>query len=91
MKKHIPFALRLIVALILIQTLRFKLTAHPDSVYIFEQVGLEPLGRIGIGIVELIAGNSDFITHSSHRLAWCINYTWGNWRRYNDASYAIRH
>ena len=56
MKKHIPFALRLIVALILIQTLRFKLTAHPDSVYIFEQVGLEPLGRIGIGIVELIAG-----------------------------------
>ena len=56
MKKHIPFALRLIVALILIQTLRFKLTAHPDSVYIFEQVGLEPLGRIGIGIIELIAG-----------------------------------
>ena len=56
MKKHIPFALRLIVALILIQTLRFKLTAHPDSVYIFEQVGLEPLGRIGIGIIELFAG-----------------------------------
>ena len=56
MKKHIPFALRLIVALILIQTLRFKFTAHPDSVYIFETVGLEPIGRIGIGILELIAG-----------------------------------
>ena len=56
MKKHIPLILRLIVAVILIQTLRFKFTAHPDSVYIFETVDLEPFGRIGIGIVELIAG-----------------------------------
>ncbi len=56
MKKHIPFALRIIVAVILIQTLRFKFTAHPDSVYIFETVGLEPFGRIAIGILELIAG-----------------------------------
>ena len=56
MKKHIPLALRIIVAVILIQTLRFKFTAHPDSVYIFEKVGLEPIGRIGIGILELIAG-----------------------------------
>ena len=55
MKKHIPFILRLIVAIILIQTLRFKFTAHPDSVYIFKQVGLEPIGRIGIGCLELIA------------------------------------
>jgi uncharacterized membrane protein YphA (DoxX/SURF4 family) len=56
MKKNILLALRIIVALILIQTLRFKFTAHPDSVYIFEQVGLEPFGRIGIGLLELIAG-----------------------------------
>lgn len=56
MKKYLPFALRIIVAIILIQTLRFKFTAHPDSVYIFTQVGLEPVGRIGIGIFELIAG-----------------------------------
>lgn len=56
MKKHIPFILRLIIAVILIQTLRFKFSAHPDSVYIFTQVGLEPIGRIGIGIAELIAG-----------------------------------
>ncbi|MCA0152761.1 DoxX family membrane protein [Winogradskyella vincentii] len=48
--------LRIAVAIILIQTLRFKFTAHPDSVYIFETVGLEPFGRIGIGIAELIAG-----------------------------------
>ena len=56
MKKRIPLVLRIIVAVILIQTLRFKFTAHPDSVYIFETVGLEPVGRIGIGILELIAG-----------------------------------
>lgn len=56
MKKYFPIALRIIVAVILIQTLRFKFLAHEDSVYIFEKVGLEPHGRIGIGIVELIAG-----------------------------------
>jgi uncharacterized membrane protein YphA (DoxX/SURF4 family) len=56
MKKHILLALRIIVALILIQTLRFKFTAHPDSVFIFQKAGLEPYGRIGIGVLELIAG-----------------------------------
>ena len=52
----IILVLRIAVSIILIQTLRFKFTAHPDSVYIFETVGLEPFGRIGIGILELIAG-----------------------------------
>ena len=56
MKKYLPIALRILVAVILIQTLRFKFSAHPDSVYIFTKVGLEPIGRIGIGIAELIAG-----------------------------------
>ncbi|WP_299224324.1 DoxX family protein [uncultured Psychroserpens sp.] len=56
MKKYIPLILRIAVAIILIQTLRFKFSAHPDSVYIFTKVGLEPYGRIGIGIAELIAG-----------------------------------
>ena len=56
MKKYGILVLRIVVAGILIQTLRFKLTGHPESVYIFTQVGLEPYGRIGIGIVELISG-----------------------------------
>ncbi|AXT60780.1 DoxX family membrane protein [Aquimarina sp. AD10] len=56
MKKIAPLLLRIIVAIILIQTLRFKFTAHPDSVYIFTKVGLEPYGRIATGISELIAG-----------------------------------
>ena len=47
---------QLAVAIILIQTLRFKFTAHPDSVFIFSQMGIEPYGRIVIGIAELIAG-----------------------------------
>ncbi len=55
MNKTIILILRIIVAVILIQTLRFKFTAHPDSVYIFTKVGLEPYGRIGIGILELIS------------------------------------
>ncbi|WP_400079431.1 DoxX family membrane protein [Winogradskyella sp. R77965] len=53
---RIILILRIAVAVILIQTLRFKFTAHADSVYIFETIGLEPYGRIGIGVLELIAG-----------------------------------
>ena len=56
MNKKILLGLRIVVAIILIQTLRFKFSAHPDSVYIFSKVGLEPFGRIGVGILELIAG-----------------------------------
>ena len=47
--------LRLAAAIILLQTLFFKFTAAPESVYIFTKVGIEPWGRIGSGIVELIA------------------------------------
>ena len=56
MKKNVLLGLRVLIAIILIQTLRFKFSAHPDSVYIFSKVGLEPVGRIGIGVLELIAG-----------------------------------
>lgn len=55
MKPTLYFFLRLIVALLLLQTLYFKFSAHPDSVYIFSKVGMEPFGRIGIGILELIS------------------------------------
>lgn len=47
--------IRYAVAIILLQTLRYKFLAHPDSVYIFSTLGLEPYGRIGIGVLELIA------------------------------------
>ena len=51
----ISWILRIIVAVILLQTLYFKFSAAPESVFIFEQVEMEPLGRIGVGIAELIA------------------------------------
>ena len=46
--------LRVVPAVILLQTLFYKFSAAPESVYIFETLGLEPYGRIGLGIVELI-------------------------------------
>lgn len=55
MKKAISIILRLVAAAIMLQTLYFKFTAQPESVYIFSQIGIEPWGRIGTGIVELIA------------------------------------
>ena len=47
--------IKLIVVVILVQTLYFKFTGAPESVYIFTKLGIEPYGRIGSGIVELIA------------------------------------
>jgi len=47
--------LRVLAAVILLQTLFFKFSGAEESVYIFTTVGMEPWGRIGSGIVELIA------------------------------------
>jgi len=46
---------RLIAVIILSQTLFFKFSGAPESVYIFTTVGMEPWGRISIGILELVA------------------------------------
>jgi hypothetical protein len=53
--------LRLIVAVILLQTLFFKFSAAKESIYIFSTLGAEPWGRIGSGIFELIASILLFI------------------------------
>lgn len=55
MNKYILWALRIVPAFILLQTLFFKFTAAPESVYIFTKMGVEPYGRIGSGVFELIA------------------------------------
>ena len=55
MKTIIIWVLRLVSAVILLQTLFFKFSAAEESVYIFTQTGMEPWGRIGTGILELIA------------------------------------
>ncbi len=52
---YLSWGLRIIAAVILLQTLFFKFTGAKESVYIFSTLGLEPWGRIGSGIAELIA------------------------------------
>jgi len=49
------WGLRFIAAAILLQTLFFKFTGAKESVYIFSTLGIEPWGRIGSGVAELIA------------------------------------
>ena len=50
-----PWILRIIAALIMLQTLYFKFSSSEESVHIFSKLGMEPWGRIGTGILELIA------------------------------------
>jgi len=52
----ISLVLRIAAAAILLQTLYFKFTGHPESVELFTKLGVEPWGRIGTGIIELITG-----------------------------------
>jgi uncharacterized membrane protein YphA (DoxX/SURF4 family) len=49
------WALRILAALILLQTLFFKFSGAEESVYIFSALGMEPWGRIGSGVLVLIA------------------------------------
>ena len=49
------WAARLMAAIIMFQTLYFKFSGAEESVYIFTTVGMEPWGRIGVGVLELIA------------------------------------
>ena len=51
----LSWVLRIAAALILLQTLYFKFTGAPESVYIFQTLGAEPWGRYASGAVELIA------------------------------------
>src|SRR5712692_617245 len=51
----LSWLLRITAAIVLLQTLFFKFTAAPESVYIFTKVGAEPWGRIGSGVIELVA------------------------------------
>jgi len=54
MKYYIERIISFVAAVILLQTLYFKFSGAPESVFIFDQLGAEPYGRIGTGILELI-------------------------------------
>ncbi len=53
--RRVAWTLQVVVAAILLQTLYFKFTGAPESVYVFSTLGLEPAGRIASGIAELVA------------------------------------
>lgn len=55
MKNVLIWILRLLAAAIMLQTLYFKFTGHEQSVRLFTAIGMEPWGRIGTGVMELIA------------------------------------
>ena len=55
MKTKIVLLLRIVAAGILLQTLYFKFTGAPESVYIFTRLGAEPWGRWFAGLAELVA------------------------------------
>ncbi len=57
----LSWILRIAAAAILLQTLYFKFTGAPESIYIFETVGMEPFGRYASGIAELLAAILFFI------------------------------
>lgn len=51
----IDWIVRLVAAGVLLQTLYFKFSGAPESVFIFSTLGVEPWGRIASGVLELIA------------------------------------
>lgn len=63
-KKYSIYVPVFIAALVMLQTLYFKFSASQESVYIFTKVGIEPWGRIGTSIAELIASLLLFIPRS---------------------------
>lgn len=57
---------KLIAVIILLQTLYFKFTGADESIYIFSQLGMEPWGRIGTGVLECIASLLILYPRSTH-------------------------
>lgn len=49
------WVLKILAAIIMLQTLYFKFTGHEQSVKLFTMLNMEPWGRIGTGVGELIA------------------------------------
>ena len=58
MSKLIFWTIRIVPAIIMLQTLYFKFNAAPEPIHIFTTLlgKYEAFGRIGIGVIELIAG-----------------------------------
>jgi uncharacterized membrane protein YphA (DoxX/SURF4 family) len=68
------WVLRLIVSVILLQTLYFKFSGHPESVALFSKLGVEPWGRIALGCIELLVGITLLIPKTS---GWAAFFSTG--------------
>ena len=79
-RTRVAWLLQVMVAAILLQTLYFKFTGAPESVYIFQTVGMEPWGRYGSGVAELVA---------AVLLLWPGRAAWGAWLALGVISGAI--
>lgn len=70
MKRYLPLILRLIPAIIVLQTLPFKLLGDTSAVALFTQLGVEPWGRYITAILELTAGVLLLVPQTSVRGAY---------------------
>ncbi len=53
--KILSWAVQILAAVVLFQTLYYKFSGGPETVYIFETIGMEPWGRYISGLLELVA------------------------------------
>ncbi|MGO4771082.1 DoxX family protein [Flavobacterium sp. W22_SRS_FK3] len=70
----IKWIFRIVASFILLQTLYFKFTGAEESIYIFSTLGIEPYGRVGSGIAELLVAVLILIPKTSRigALAGCV-------------------
>jgi len=54
LRRYVTLILPVVPALILLLPVHYKLTANPDSVRLFEELGMEPVGRVLVGTIESI-------------------------------------
>jgi uncharacterized membrane protein YphA (DoxX/SURF4 family) len=64
LKKIFIWALRIVAAIIMLQTLYFKFTGQPESIALFTKLNMEPWGRYTTGIGELIASVLILLPHN---------------------------
>ena len=66
MKNITSFIIRLLMSVILIQSLYFKFGGHDQAVYIFSTLGVEPWGRYLLGTIELVFAVALLVPKTKH-------------------------
>ena len=64
MASKVSLLLRVIVSILLGQTLFFKFLGAQESIDLFTKLGMEPWGRYGTGVAELIVIIQPLISNS---------------------------